>query len=267
MYENNKDSFEDIDGFGDIWSQIAKPFKEAGSWVETKIIRPTIGSKGIGKPLSVAAKQAEKYIIRPTLGKAIKPIAKIMPKITIGGHRYDLGGHQMLQKTVTGAVAGAASYSALGGAGWAYGAVYGAVAANLRKGKPDVLKDLGTGAAGGAVGAAVTAYATPSVAAAETAGGTAAATTAGGTTAAEVIGGVGAAGAAASTIVDVGSKTGLIRDKSGNVIAEVAEVEIEKPIQAGFMDFLSNNKSLAIAIGLASVMGVISIALDKKRKS
>jgi hypothetical protein len=248
MYENDESSFEGADGFGDIWSNIVKPFKEAGSWVETKIIRPTIGSKGIGRPLAVAAKQIEQKIIRPTLGKTIKPIAKVMPKITIGGHRYDLGGHEMLQKTITGAVAGAASYSALGGVGLVYGAAYGAVAANLRHGKPNVLQDLGTGAVGGAVGVVVGTYTAPSI------------------TTAKVIEGVGAVGTAASTVVDVGRKTGLIRDKSGEVIAEVVGVETEKPIQAGFMDFLSNNKSLAIAIGLASVIGVIAIALDKKKK-
>jgi len=135
---------------GDIWKQILSPIKKVGGTIERKIIRPTIGAQGIGKPLSVAAKQIEIKIIRPTLGRAIKPIAAVMPKITIGGHRYDLGGHQVLQKTVTGAVAGAATYAWSGPGGWVYGAIAGGLAANLQHGKPNVLQDLTIGAVAGA---------------------------------------------------------------------------------------------------------------------
>jgi hypothetical protein len=42
------------------------------------------------KPLEHTLRQVEIHAIRPILGRAIKPIAQIMPKITIGGHKYDL---------------------------------------------------------------------------------------------------------------------------------------------------------------------------------
>jgi hypothetical protein len=97
-------------------------------------------------PLAHTLKQVEIHVIRPYLAPLIKPLAKIAPKITIAGHRYDLGGSQMLQKSATGAVAGFA-------VGGVYGAVAGAVVAGLIKGKPDVANNLITGLAAGAAAA------------------------------------------------------------------------------------------------------------------
>jgi len=153
------------DGYGDFWSKLMAPIKKVGgqveravirpvvkpithtlAQVEKHVIRPTIGSKGIGKPLATAAKQLEKYVIQPLILKPfVKPIAKVMPKITIGGHRYDLGGHQLLQKSTTGAIAGTLT------GGFPYGTVAGAIAGSLQKGRPDVLKGLIAGAAAGYV--------------------------------------------------------------------------------------------------------------------
>jgi len=99
-------------------------------------------------PLAHTLKQVEIHVIRPYLAPLIAPVAKVMPKITIAGHRYDLGGSQMLQKGATGAVAGFA-------VGGVYGAVAGGLVAALIKGKPDVAQNLVTGLAAGAAAASV----------------------------------------------------------------------------------------------------------------
>ena len=106
-------------------------------------------------PLAHTLKQVEIHVIRPYLAPLIKPLAKIAPKITIAGHRYDLGGSQMLQKSATGAVAGFA-------VGGVYGAVAGAVVAGLIKGKPDVANNLITGLAAGAAAASAASLLTSS---------------------------------------------------------------------------------------------------------
>jgi hypothetical protein len=222
-----------FDGYGDIWKDILSPFKKVGSVVETKIIRPTIGAKGIGKPLASAGKFIEKKIIDPTLKPLIKPLAKVMPKITIGGHRYDLGGSQALQKTATGAVSGFA-------VGGIYGAVVGGLAANLQHGKPNVLQDLVIGAAAGYAagtiiagsggGAAATAAGSGTTAGAGTAG---AGTVTGAGTAAGA-GGGGGAGllttvsqgvGVASTAVGIGQKTGLLSTAESRAAERAAKGE------------------------------------------
>jgi hypothetical protein len=97
------------------------------------------------KPLEHTLHQVETHVIQPYLKPLIKPIAQVMPKITIAGHRYDLGGSQTLQKAATGAVAG----TAVGG--FPYGTIAGALAAGLAKGKPDVAQNLISGAIAGGV--------------------------------------------------------------------------------------------------------------------
>lgn len=114
-----------------------------------KFTRPFLGT-----PLGKLSHTLERVTIRPVL----HPIAAIMPKITVGGHRYDLGGSRMLIKTTAGVVGGAVGgFVTKGGPyGALYGAIAGGVAANLQKGEPNVGLDLLYGAeAGMATGAAM----------------------------------------------------------------------------------------------------------------
>ena len=141
------------DGFGDIWSDILNPIKSIGTSIE-HIYRPIV--QAVGHPLLNELHQVEVHVIDPYLKPLIKPIQEIMPKITIDGHRYDLGGSQLLQKAVTGAVGGAAS-TWFTGYGMVYGAIAGGIAGMLQKGKPNVLANLESGAFAGTLAAGTSA--------------------------------------------------------------------------------------------------------------
>jgi len=192
--------YRGYDGFGDIWSDIMAPIKSAGSFVEQKILRPVI-FKPIGDPLLNELHQVEVHVIDPYLKPLIRPLQKIMPKITIDGHRYDLGGSQLLQKAATGAAAGFA-------AGGVYGAVFGALAASLQQGKPNVLADLEAGAAAGLAVSAVTSLLSPAVQAADL-----------GNTAAQ---GLQVLDNTGNTIATV-NEYGYAVDNAGNVLGQVDE--------------------------------------------
>ena len=155
-YAYSTSTFNGFGEYGDFWSELLKPVKRIGSDIERQIIRPTIGAEGIGAPIGSAAKWVENRVIDPVLKPLIKPVADVMPKITIDGHRYDLGGHQMLQKAATGAVAGFA-------AGGVYGAVAGGIVAALIPGKPNVMNNLITGASVGYAAGNIATYYTSTI--------------------------------------------------------------------------------------------------------
>jgi len=136
MFENDNN-----DGLGSI--HLTDEIKKIISRPLSILKVPGELMKAAYQPLAHTLHQVETHVIQPYLKPLIKPVAKIMPKITIAGHVYDLGGSQMLQKSATGAVAGFA-------VGGVYGAVAGAVVAGLIKGKPDVANNLMQGLAAGA---------------------------------------------------------------------------------------------------------------------
>jgi len=242
-----------MDGFGDIWKQIFSPIKQAGSVIEQRVIRPI--ARPIGKPILKVMKQVEEGVIDPYLKPLIKPIARVMPKITIAGHRYDLGGSQMLQKTITGFVGGAAS-TWFTGYGVVYGGICGALAANLRHGKPNVLQDLGMGVAGGIVGA----YGAEYIGGAGASAGGGASVTPSvpgvispGITAAEAA----SYAATAGTAIKLGQQTGLI--KTGQLPKTPTfdpDAVAFPPIEPGIFSS-PNAVPIGIGISVATIVGLM----------
>lgn len=201
------------DGFGSI--HLSDEIRKDWSHPLQIMQAPAELLRAVYSPLAHTLKQVEIHVIRPYLSPLIKPLAQIAPKITIAGHRYDLGGHELLEKAVAGAVGG---FLTKGGP---YGAVLGAIAGMLVKGKPDVAASMGAGLIAGA-GAKVMAYYTPI---AGTGGMTAADMLRAGATqdmvnqislAAAAPGGL-ANAANASLMPDVGT---VVNSTTGNVIAQ-----------------------------------------------
>lgn len=249
--------YRGYDGFGDIWSDIMKPIKSVGGALE-KIYRPVV--QAVGHPLENELHQVEVHVIDPYLKPLIRPIQKIMPKITIAGHRYDLGGSQLLQKAATGAVAGYAT-------GGPYGAVVGALAGMLQHGKPNVLEDLEAGAAAGYVATVATAYleAPEALAAAGGGGGAAAggAGGAGGLTASQIAAGVGTASGVVGEAEKIGQQTGLIKTPTpGLTPQQVAALQAQQAQQASMF----GGNMLPIAIIGASVIGLIVLLTSDQGK-
>lgn len=227
------------EGFGDFWHSVFSPLQTASRQIEKTIIDP--------------------IIVNPIL----KPISRVMPKITIAGHRYDLGGNQVLIKSTTGAVAGFAMAGP-------WGALAGAAAANLQHGKPNVLDDLLIGAGAGALTGVALMY-TPVIAP----------TVATGTTGAVVAGagGAGAGGgilatsaqalAVTSGALGLASKTGVLPTKKQTVDQSGNMDLSSQPQQNGFnfnAASIFTGGNIAIFFGLSALTVIGYVFLHNKNR-
>lgn len=197
--------------------------------------------------------------LRKVITTVVRPIAKVAPKITVGGHRYDLGGSRTLTKSVAGAAGATAVLLAFPAAGpvaaaWAIGA--GAAAANIKKGKPNVAASLGIGAlAAGTLTAISALSAGAPLAQAGQQGAVAAGATG---PLATATGAVGTAAGVVGTATKVGglvAATGLIKG-SDEEPQEHAGVGIGEPVYETEIQHMGTPTKIAIGLGGASIVGL-----------